>query len=197
MPSFAQPPILPMRIQFDSSTAHMNPAGPVLTRRLSDLEGLFADQAAWLAVTASQDRVVYDVHSSPVPETPRELPQSITTIAPGDIAGELFMTKGHQHPDPQAEIYLGPDGDGRPAPVWRTALRVGEHGSRGDRLHPSRLGAPSVNVSAEEPYRFLAVYPGSAGHDYQWVLDHGMGARARRLDDAFELVPFGSLSGQG
>ena len=51
----------------------------------------------------------------------------------------------------------------------------------------------SVNVS-DTAYRFLAVYPGSAGHDYQWVLDHGMGARAKRLADAFELVPFGPLT---
>jgi glucose-6-phosphate isomerase len=35
----------------------------------------------------------------------------------------------------------------------------------------------SVNVGSD-PYSFLAVYPGGAGHDYQWVLDNGMGYRA-------------------
>ena len=34
----------------------------------------------------------------------------------------------------------------------------------------------TVNVG-EEPFRFLAVYPGAAGHDYGFVEEHGMGAR--------------------
>ena len=50
--------------------------------------------------------------SSPVPEANREVAQSITTILPGSCAGELYMTKGHQHPDAQGEIYLGLSGTG-------------------------------------------------------------------------------------
>ena len=34
----------------------------------------------------------------------------------------------------------------------------------------------SVNTGSEE-YQFLAVYPGSAGHDYGWVVENGMGER--------------------
>jgi glucose-6-phosphate isomerase len=34
----------------------------------------------------------------------------------------------------------------------------------------------SVNTGSEA-YSFLAVYPGGAGHDYGWVLQHGMGQR--------------------
>ena len=37
----------------------------------------------------------------------------------------------------------------------------------------------SINTG-DEPYAFLAVYPGGAGHDYGWVLEHGMGNRAYR-----------------
>ena len=96
MTSLAEPPILPMLIQFDASTAEIMPAGPVLTRRMTDLEGLFANHDAWETEARDNDRVVYTVHSSPVPEIARELPQSITTILPGDVAGEFFMTKGHQ-----------------------------------------------------------------------------------------------------
>jgi glucose-6-phosphate isomerase len=36
------------------------------------------------------------------------------------------------------------------------------------------------------PYSFLAVYPGGAGHDYGWILEHGMGKRAYR--EGFEGV---------
>lgn len=191
MPEYAIPPISPFGITFDAGTAVVDPAGPVLIRRMADLEGLFREADAWQAVRDS-DEIVYTVHSSPVPEVPRELPQSITTIAAGDLAGELYMTKGHQHPDPQGEIYLGLTGvgglllfDGSEY-AW-IDMRPGTIG-----YIPPRWAHRSVNVGSEEPYRFLAVYPGSAGHDYQWVLDHGMGARATRLGDAFELVPYES-----
>jgi len=43
----------------------------------------------------------------------------------------------------------------------------------------------SINVG-NTPYSFLAVYPGGAGHDYGWILEHGMGKRAYR--EGFEGV---------
>lgn len=191
MHEFAVPPLSPFGITFDSGTAVVDPAGPVLTRRMTDLEGLFRDPDAWRAARDS-DEVVYTVHSSPVPEVPRELPQSITTISAGDLAGEMYMTKGHQHPDPQGEIYLGLVGAGGlllfdgAEYVW-IDMQPGTIG-----YIPPHWAHRSINVGGAEPYRFLAVYPGSAGHDYQWVLDHGMGARAIKFEDAFELVPYDS-----
>jgi glucose-6-phosphate isomerase len=65
---FAAPPISPMRISFDPATAAIEPAGPVLTRRMSDLEGLFTGSAGWKRAADGDDPVVYTVHSSPVPE---------------------------------------------------------------------------------------------------------------------------------
>jgi len=38
------------------------------------------------------------------------------------------------------------------------------------------------------------VYPGSAGHDYQWVLDHGMGQRAFAAESGHVLTPFSATS---
>ncbi|MBC6470816.1 glucose-6-phosphate isomerase family protein [Actinomadura alba] len=191
MTAFATPPISPLRISFDPATATIEPTGPILTRRMSDLEGLFADQTEWRRSASGDDPVVYTVTSSPVPELDRELPQSITTILPGDCGGEFHMTKGHQHPDPQGEIYLGLTG------VGGLLLFDGERTEWID-MAPGVIGYipphwahRSVNVG-DEPYRFLAVYPGRAGHDYQWVLDHGMGARALRSPNGYELAPYES-----
>ncbi|GLW61902.1 glucose-6-phosphate isomerase [Actinomadura rubrobrunea] len=190
MPEFATAPISPMRITLDVAAATVDPAGPVLTRRMSDLEGLFADRTEWKrAVEDDADPVVYTVSSSPVPEIDRELPQSITTIRPGTCGGEFFMTKGHQHPNPQGEIYLGLSG------VGGLLLFDGQRTEWID-MAPGVIGYipphwahRSVNVG-DEPYSFLAVYPGCAGHDYQWVLEHGMGARVMRAPSGYELVPF-------
>ena len=186
MPDFAAPPLRPFSIAFDQARSTLTPEGPTLTRRMSDLEGLFLDRAAWQAAVDDGDPVVYRVQSSPVPEVDRELPQSITTIEPGTTGGELWMTKGHQHPDHQGEIYLALHGHGG------LLMFDGEDAEWLD-MTPGTIGYippgwahRSVNVGADA-YSFLAVYPGSAGHDYGWVLEHGMGRRAFREDGSLRL----------
>ncbi|MEJ1155996.1 glucose-6-phosphate isomerase family protein [Microbacterium marmarense] len=177
MPEYLTPPVSPFAIAFDAERLTLSPEGPTLTRRMSDLEGLFLDQSAWAESAAGDNPVVYTVTSSPVPEINRELPQSITTIFPGATAGELWMTKGHQHPDHQGEIYLALKGRGG------LLMFDGERVEWLD-MTPGTIGYippgwahRSVNTG-DEPYAFLAVYPGGAGHDYGWVLTHGMGSRA-------------------
>jgi glucose-6-phosphate isomerase len=44
----------------------------------------------------------------------------------------------------------------------------------------------TVNTG-DEPFRFLAIYPGAAGHDYERVLREGMGARVMRTADGYEV----------
>lgn len=193
MPEYATPPIEPFRILLDRQTHTLSPTGPVLTRRMSALDGLFANREEWQA-TLSQDPVVYTVTSSPVPEVPRELPQSITTILPGTCGGEFFMTKGHQHPDPQGEIYLGLAGVGGLLMFDGTRHQWLDMEPGVIGYIPPGWAHRSINVG-DEAYKFLAVYPGSAGHDYGWVLKHGMGARAMRAGDAFDLAPFGPVGG--
>lgn len=189
MPQFHTPPISPMAIAFDAENLTLSPEGPTLTRRMSDLEGLFLDADAWAAAAAGDNPVVYTVVSSPVPEVDRELPQSITTIMPGDTSGELWMTKGHQHPNHQGEIYLALKGRGG------LLMFDGERTEWLDML-PGTIGYippgwahRSVNTG-DEPYSFLAVYPGGAGHDYGWVLEHGMGSRAYRATEGVDLRPY-------
>lgn len=192
VPEFATPPIRPMSITFDWERATIDPQGPALERRMSDLEGLFLSHEAWSAAVADGDPIVYRVQSSPVPEVDRELPQSITTIEPGTTDGEFWMTKGHQHPDHQGEIYIGLHGrggllmfDGDSA-EW-VAMTPGTIG-----YIPPGWAHRSINVGTD-PYSFLAVYPGGAGHDYGWVLEHGMGRRAfRTADGSAELRPYRS-----
>ncbi|WP_345465596.1 glucose-6-phosphate isomerase family protein [Actinoallomurus oryzae] len=188
VPPFATPPVPPMHVGFDDRSGGMSPSGPVLVRRMSDLRGLYADQAAWTAALESDD-VVYEVASSPVPELEGELPQSITTILPGRVGGEFHMTKGHMHTRPRGEIYLGLSGlgglllfDGE-RPQW-IEMRPGSIG-----YIPPHWAHRSVNVG-DEPYRFLAVYPGDSGHDYGWVAEHGMGHRVFHGSGGPELRPF-------
>jgi glucose-6-phosphate isomerase len=184
-----------MLVTFDALSGGMTPQGPVLTRRMSALEGRYEDPAAWQQAVADGDPVVDEVAASPVPELEGELPQSITTIQPGTVAGEFHMTKGHQHTALQGEIYLGLAGTGG-------LLMFDGEQARWLDMRPGTIGYippgwahRSVNTG-DEPYRFLAVYPGNAGHDYGWVLEHGMGYRVRQSPDGGEhrLDTFTTLS---
>lgn len=188
MSSFATPSVPPMRLTLDAHTGEIAPTGPVQLRRMSNLPGLFADSAAWER-GLHEDRVVYEVASSPVPEAAGEVPQSITTIHPGDVGGEFHMTKGHMHTSPRGEIYLGLTGVGGlllfdgARPEW-IEMAPGVIG-----YIPPGWAHRSVNTG-DEPYRFLAVYPGDAGHDYDWVRENGMGNRVMRGTRTPELRPF-------
>lgn len=176
MTEYAIQPVPPMSIRFDAGAATLSPEGPTLTRRMSDLEGLFRDGDAWRTAVADGDPVVYSVVSSPVPELDRELPQSITTIEAGSTGGEFWMTKGHQHPNHQGEIYLGVAGVGGLLMFDGTDTRWLDMAPGVIGYIPPGWAHRSVNVG-DAPYSFLAVYPGGAGHDYGWVLEHGMGRR--------------------
>ncbi len=189
MPEYAAPPITPFPITVDLARATLSPQGPTLTRRMSSLEGLFADADAWARAVADADPIVYEVVSSPVPETDRELPQSITTIHPGTTGGEFWMTKGHQHPDPQGEIYLGLRGRGGLLMFDGTTARYLDMAPGVMGYIPPGWAHRSINVG-DEPYSFLAVYPGSAGHDYGWVLEHGMGHRVMADGSGHRLDPY-------
>ncbi|SDJ05100.1 glucose-6-phosphate isomerase family protein [Nonomuraea jiangxiensis] len=193
MSTYATPPINPLRIALAAAQGTLTPEGPLLTRRLSDLEGLFADEPARKRAADGDDPVVYTVAASPVPEVARELPQSVTTILPGAVGGEFHMTKGHQHPDPQGEIYLGLAGRGGLLlhDGTRTEWIEMEPGVIG--YIPPGWAHRSVNIG-DEPYRFLAVYPGSAGHDYGWVVKHGMGRRVFRDGASYTLAPFSAAT---
>ncbi|HZZ96008.1 MAG TPA: glucose-6-phosphate isomerase family protein [Jatrophihabitantaceae bacterium] len=187
--TFATPPVAPMRVVFDLAHGAVEPAGPVLTRRMSDLDGLFARDDLRRAMADGDDPVVYTVTSSPVPEIARELPQSVTTIKPGTVDGEFFMTKGHQHPDAQGEVYLGLSGVGGVLMhdcVHTEWVEI----QRGVIAYiPPGWAHRSVNIGDHE-YSFLAVYPGSAGHDYSWVVEHGMGERVYASAGSYTRVPF-------
>lgn len=190
MPEYRQQPLQPFAIDFNSTTLTLEPQGPTLVRRMSDLEGLFADHQAWATAAAGEDPIVYSVQSSPVPELPRELPQSITTINPGVVSGEFFMTKGHQHPDAQGEIYLALAGVGGVLMFDGQETRFLDMKPGTISYIPPGWAHRSINTG-DEPYAFLAVYPGVAGHDYGWVLEHGMGNRVYKNDDgAVSLVPY-------
>jgi glucose-6-phosphate isomerase len=159
-------------------------------RKLGEVEWLFRSRAA--VAQMNPETVVYRVESwLPVPaETPGGLYWGVTTIEPGKVGDEYFMTQGHFHrKEDSAEFYGGLRGQGvlllmdRSGRTWAEPM---ENGS----LHyiPGNIAHRVVNTS-DVPLVFVACWPGDAGHDYATIRNHGFGARVREVDGRPVLVP--------
>lgn len=165
--------LLDLLIRFDRDRATIENA-PRAERRLSDLRGVFADAAAYDAILAEHDPLLYTVQTVEPAHGEGDLHIGLGTLMPGKVGDEYFMTKGHLHSwRPAAEIYIGlggeggmlleseVDGESRWLPLTReTAIYV-----------PGFTAHRTINTGTE-PLTYLGIYPARAGHDY--------GAIARR-----------------
>jgi glucose-6-phosphate isomerase len=146
-----------------------------ITRSLSAMQGQFADQAAYQALLAREDVLLYEVYEIKRPEVDGELLHGISIVHPGLVGDEYFMTKGHFHAELEtAEVYYCLGGQGvmvmeTPEGDWAVEeLRPGRV------LYvPPRWAHRSVNTSRDEDLVMFFVYPGNAGHDYGTIEAQG------------------------
>src|SRR5256885_2252021 len=69
-------------------------------KRLSELKGIYQDQAAFArAVADGDDPVAYEVIDYRHKES--DLSFGTTIMSPGKVGGEYFMTRGHYHERPE------------------------------------------------------------------------------------------------
>jgi glucose-6-phosphate isomerase len=157
--------------------------------RIGDLEGIFADKSAFKQL--SQTQMVYRVqYYFPVREgTEGGLFFGNTTIYPGKVGREYFMTKGHFHDKRnRGEYYWCINGKGmlllmdQERKTWAEEMIPGS-------LHymPAYIAHRTVNTG-DEPLTFGACWPSDAGHDYGTILDEGFSARLMEIDGKAQLV---------
>jgi glucose-6-phosphate isomerase len=159
-------------------------------KTLGELAQIFADQAAQKNLEASSE--VYRVRWwSPVPAgSEGGLFWGVTTIAPGKVGDEYFMTHGHFHANrTRAEYYGTVSGEGmliqmdRSRKTWGERMAPGSlHYIRGDYAH-------RVANTGNVPLVFWACWPSDAGYDYGTIAEHGFGARLVDLNGRPALVP--------
>jgi glucose-6-phosphate isomerase, archaeal len=139
-----------------------------IQRRLSALKGQCLDQAAYEALLASGDPLIYEVYEIKRPELAGEILMGISIVHPGKIGKEFNMTKGHFHTIINtAEMYYCMRGEGymvMETPEGETSV---EPLSPGVVLYvPPRWAHRSVCTSRQEDLVTFFAYPGNAGHDY-------------------------------
>lgn len=147
---------------------------PVVRRHLSDLEGCFADAAAFAALRCGGDPLLYTVSSVEAGGGPGDLHYGLGVLHPGRVGGEYFMTKGHLHARRDAaEVYIGLRGEG--------CMLLEDEAGGASRIEPLGEGrvvyvpghtAHRTMNTGRVPLIYIGVYPADAGHDY--------GAIARR-----------------
>ncbi|HHT45337.1 MAG TPA: glucose-6-phosphate isomerase [Fastidiosipila sp.] len=143
-------------------------------RYLSDLRGMFADDAALEAMIKENDDVIYEYHTLPVPEHEGDLAFGSSIVYPGNVAGEYFMTKGHFHTIlGTAEVYYCMNGQG----VMLCESPEGDvkafELSPGTVVYvPKRYAHRSINTG-NTPLHTFYVYRADAGHDYGTIEEKG------------------------
>src|SRR4030043_940977 len=103
----------PFFIQLDFKTGDLSPHDRTNIRKLSDMKGMFLDTKEELRILGKDDPVIYSFSEKVLPEENGHLQLATTSIRPGKIGDEYFMTKGHYHRRPDtSEVYLGLEGKG-------------------------------------------------------------------------------------
>lgn len=137
-------------------------------RRLGDLAGCFADEAAFQAALEKDNPVLYWVDSIAPAEGDGDLHYGIGTLMPGRVGDEYYLTKGHFHEwRDAAEIYIGLAGEG--------VMLLEDEATGGSRMvelkaHsvvyvPGHTAHRTMNTGTEKLV-YVGIYPAKAGHDY-------------------------------
>lgn len=159
------------------------------TRKLKDIPGIFGNEKAYTEM--DQEQLAYTVQAwLPVADgTPGGLFFGASTIYPGKVGNEYFMTKGHFHSlGDRAEFYWGIQGKGM------LILMDRERNTWAEEVYPGSLHyiggeiAHRLANTSDENLIVGACWPSDAGHDYEEIAKNGFSARLMEVDGKPKLV---------
>ena len=149
---------------FDLDSAQIE-AMPLTTRRLSQLEGCFADSSAYAAALEQADPIIYSVSSFEAANGDGDLHIGLGRVMPGKIGAEYYLTRGHLHSWREAaEIYIGLSGTGLMLLEGENTASVALSANSIVYV-PGHTAHRTVNTGSS-PLVYLGIYPAKAGHDY-------------------------------
>lgn len=167
----------------------LSPDHTTSKRYLTNLRGMFADDAALEAMIGKENTLVYEFYEMGVPEHPGDLAFGTSIAYPGKVGDEYFFTKGHFHTIlDTAEVYLclqgrglilmeNPEGD-----VQYQVLTPGKMV-----YVPKCYAHRSINIG-KEPFVQFFTFRADAGHDYGTIESKGYRKLVVEKDGDFAIV---------
>jgi glucose-6-phosphate isomerase len=159
-------------------------------RTLKDIAGFYLDQEAIQSMPAETPAYSVQAWFPVKDDTPAGLFFGTSTVMPGKVGREYFMTKGHFHSrSDRAEFYWGVRGKGmlilmdRNRNTWAEEVFPGSlHYIAGETAHRlANTGNDNLVVGA--------CWPSDAGYDYEEIEKNGFSARLLEVDGKPLLVP--------
>jgi glucose-6-phosphate isomerase len=166
--------MLPEGVVIDPASGAMAPNTGEYVKRLSEFRGIYRDGKALEALLASKgDVVTYKVVEYREPDA--DIFFGTTTMFPGKVGDEYFLTRGHFHERrDRGEIYYTQSGEG----ILLLQARDGE--TRTVEMKPGVCAFippdwahRSINTG-RTPLVFVWCCNQDAGHDYGEITTHGM-----------------------
>ena len=155
------------KVFFDAQNGKLHGEGIIRSeKKMKELAGVFADEKAYKAF--NMEEIVYEVEMhSPAGNTEGGLNFGISTIYPGKVGEEFFMTKGHFHEvRNRAEYYWGIVGTGLLLLVDEDGTSITEEVSPGSLHYIAGNTAHRLINTGESKLVVGACWPADAGHDY-------------------------------
>ncbi len=174
--------IQPFSANIDLDAGTMTDFTSKTERRASSMRGHYADKAALERLIADGDPIHYEVFEKPVPEEYGHLMYCISTLLPGLVGDEYFMTKGHYHSVLQTgELYLCLRGEGFMLMKTKDGKFTAEPMKRGGMVYvPPYWAHRSVNTG-KGPLVSFCSYNAEAGHNYGDIETEGFVKRVLRV----------------
>ncbi len=131
-----------------------------MNRSFNDLKDIF------LNIDDIEDNpLIYEFDNIIPSNNEEELLYGITTLYSGTINGEYYMTKGHTHKTPCAEVYYGIEGEAIVLCEKDGDFKTYKLSSGNTVYCPSGYAHRVIN-NTENKCRFYCVCRADAGHDY-------------------------------
>lgn len=168
-------PMEPLSTKLDLQTGRLEPPDRTIYRRLTDMRNMFTDRDAVDQLLDTEgNRLIYEVQVARVPEDDGHVPHCTTIIYPGVVGDEFHMTKGHFHARrDRGEVYLGLAGEGMLLLQTEVGAFRAVEMRPGTIAYVPPLWAHRTVNTGDEPFVFLAAWPGDAGHDYGTIEETG------------------------
>jgi glucose-6-phosphate isomerase len=153
-------------LDFDLKTG-LSKSYPSSKRKLSQMKGMYADEAACNEMLKKGDPVIYEFYELPAPQTSGDFAFGTSICNPGKVGNEYYMTKGHFHTILETgEVYYTLSGNGfmmMESPEGDVNLVAM---SPGQAVYvPPRYAHRTINAGKVQMVSFF-VYRADSGHNY-------------------------------